>query len=61
MRVTISRSLFGAGRDHIEDLLLGGHASQRADDAPAQVLCVVAVAIRFRRGQRHAQRAAARE
>ena len=27
-----------AGRDDVEDLLLGGHAAQRADDAAAQVV-----------------------
>ena len=60
MRVTDLEVALGAGRDDVEDLLLRGHAAQRADDAAAQVVRVVAVAIGLGRRQRHAQRAAAR-
>ena len=51
MRVTDLEVALRAGRDDVEDLLLGGHAAQRADDPAAEVVRVVAVAIGVRRGQ----------
>ena len=51
---------FGAGRDQIEHFLLGGHPAQRADDAPAQIVGIEAVAVGFRRGERDAEGAPAR-
>src|SRR4051812_17512455 len=44
---------FGPGRDDVEHFVFGGHAAQRANDATAQVVGIVSIAVRFRRGQRH--------
>ena len=40
--------------------MFGSHSAQRSNDATAQVVGIVSVTVRIRRGQGHAQRTAAR-